>query len=187
MATGGSNLCEIVLSFRCCCRFLSEVIAYSLVRIVKIIMLRTQYISFTNLRTYYMKCKELDILPISLRFDFKDLLFFHSVFYTYSVVKMPNYLQPFSGSRLRSSHFDRLSIVSNILPRTPQNLNTEHSCMGISKSFFYRAHLAWNKLPLDLRDIGAPSKFKKELLTFIWNDVAKCIISEYEAENLFFD
>ena len=140
------------------------------------------YISFTNLRNYYMKCKGLNILPISFRFDFKDLLFFHSVFYSYSVVKIPNYLQRFSGSRLRSSHFDRLSIVCNILPRTPQNLNTEHTCMGISKSFFYRAHLAWNRLPLDLRDIGAPSKFKKELLSFIWNDIAKFIKSEYEAE-----
>ena len=96
---------------------------------------------------------------------------------------MPNYLQKFFGSRLRTSHYDSLSIVSTILPRTPQNLNTENSCMGISKSFFYRTHLAWNKLPLYLRDIGVPSKFKKELLKFIWHDVAKCIKSEYEAEN----
>ena len=140
------------------------------------------YISFTNVANYYRKCKELDILPICFRFDFKDLLFFHSVFYAYSVIKMPNYLQPFSGSRLRSSHYDRLSIVSTVIPRTPQNLNTEHSCIGISKSFFYRAHLTWNQLPLDLRDIGAPSKFKKELLKVIRIDISNCIKSEYEAE-----
>ena len=54
--------------------------------------------------------------------------------------------------------------------------------MGISKSFFYRAHLAWNKLPLELRDIYAPIKFKNELLKFIWNDISNNIKSEYEAE-----
>ena len=53
---------------------------------------------------------------------------------------------------------------------------------GISKSFFYRAHLTWNKLPLDLRNIGAPSKFKKELLEFIWNYISNYINSEYEAD-----
>ena len=140
------------------------------------------YISFTNLTNYYKKCKELNILPICRRFDFKDLLFFHSVFYKYSVVQMPNYLKLFSGSRLRSSHYDRLSFVSTVVPRTPQNLNTENSSMGISKSFFYRAHLAWNRLPLNLRDISAPIKFKKELLKFIWNDISNNIKSEYEAE-----
>ena len=140
------------------------------------------YISFTNLTNYYRKCIDLNILPICRRFDYKDLLFFHSVFYSYSVVQMPNYLQKFSGSRLRTSHYDSLSIVSTILPRTPQNLNTENTRMGISKSFFYRAHLAWNKLPLELRDICAPIKFKKELLKFIWNDISNNIKSEYEAE-----
>ena len=138
------------------------------------------YTSFTRIGNYYKMCKQFDILPISFRFDFRDLMFFHSVFYSYSVTKLPDYLQRFTGSRLRRSHYDRLSIVSSIIPRIPQNLNTENSSLGISKSFFYRAHLAWNKLPLDLRDNGAPSKFKTALLVYMWGKVSNIIKYEYE-------
>ena len=112
-------------------------------------------------------------------------MFFHAVFYSYSVTSLPNYLQHFTRSRLRKSHYDRLSIVSNVLPKIPQNLSAvkSNTCLGISKSFFYRAHLAWNGLPLDLRDIAAPSKFKIELLKYIWNKVSDVIRSEFEADN----
>ena len=142
------------------------------------------YISFTKIGNYYKYCKQFNILPISFRFDFRDLMFFHSVFYSYSVSKLPDYLSRFTGSSLRRSHYDRLSIVSSILPRIPQNLSTESSTLGISKSFFYRAHLAWNVLPLDIRDIGAPSKFKIALLDYLWSSVSDIIKSEYESENL---
>ena len=142
------------------------------------------YTSFTMLSNYYKVCKQYDILPISFRFDFRDLMFFHSVFYSYSVTKLPNYLSHFTGTRLRSSHYDRLSIISSIIPRIPQNLNTESSALGISKSFFYRAHLAWNKLPLDIREIGAPSKFKTSLLGYLWSKVSGIIKTEFELANL---
>ena len=115
-------------------------------------------------------------------FDFKDLLYFHSVYYSYSANKLPGYLHHFEGSRLRNSHFDRLSIVSTIIPRVPQNLDAETRVLGISKSFYYRAHLSWNKLPLDLRDIGAPSKFKAALLEYQWNRVSDFIKSEYNSD-----
>ena len=80
------------------------------------------YISFSNIGHYYRICKQLDILPITFSFDYRDLIFFHSVFYSYSVTKLPGYLQIFSASRLRRSHYDRLSIVSSIIPKVPQNL-----------------------------------------------------------------
>ena len=141
------------------------------------------YISFTNILNYYRECKTLDLLPISFLFEFRDLLYFHSVYYSYSVTKLPNYLHKFTGSRLRSCHFDRLSIVSDITPRIPHNLNNDNSTLGISKSFFYRAHLAWNRLPIDLRDIGAPSKFKPALLKHMWDGISNVIKLEYEAGN----
>ena len=103
--------------------------------------------------------------------------------YSYSVTKLPGYLQIFSASRLRRSHYDRLSIVSSIIPKVPQNLITENSTLGISKSFFYRAHLSWNLLPFELRDIGAPSKFKIALLKYLWSKVSAIIKNEYESGN----
>ena len=82
-----------------------------------------------------MKCKQLNILPVKTRFDMQDLTFFHSIFYDYSVVKLPAYLKLFTGSRLRNSHLDNLSVISEITPKIPQNL---YSCdsRGINKSYF---------------------------------------------------
>ncbi len=106
------------------------------------------YISFSDNRTYYAACKKLNILPLCFQFDFKDMVFFHSVFYNLNnnVTQFPYYLQKFTGSRLRRSHLDNLSIVSNIVPNIPQNLTGNNSrTIGIGKSFFYRSYLAWNK------------------------------------------
>ena len=111
------------------------------------------------------------------------MLYFHSIFYSYSVSKFPDYLSRFENSRLRRSHYDSLSIVSSISPRIPQNLTTDSSNMGINKSFFYRAHLDWNRLPLNIREIGAPSKFKIALAEYLWAKVSDAIKSDYEVSN----
>ena len=145
-------------------------------------VLNAPYTSFNNIGYYYWKCKKLNILPIAIWFDFRDLLYFHSVYYSYSVNKLPSYLHKFEGSRLRNSHFDKLSIISTITPRIPQNLDTDGQVLGIAKSFYYRAHLSWNRLPLDLRDIGAPSKFKVGLLKHLWEKVSEIIKVEYLAD-----
>ena len=137
------------------------------------------YDSLTNLGDYYKVCKQVNILPFSPRFDYKDLMFFHSVYYSYSTTRFPSYLAKFTQSRLRTSHYDSLSIVSDIQPRVPQNLSTDRSNMGIAKSYFYRAHLLWNALPFEIRDIGAPSKFKVALLDHLWGNVSETIKQEF--------
>ena len=142
------------------------------------------YTSFGDNRVYYRVCKQLNILPLSVRFDYKDMIFFHSVFYNlnHNICPLPPYLQRFTGSRLRRSHFDNLSIVSEIHPNTPQNVTSANTrCLGISKSFFYRAHLIWNRLPYDLRSIEAPSLFRIGLLKFLWGEVTNIITSDLEA------
>ena len=146
-------------------------------------ILDNEYISFRKLGDYYRACKQLNILPMSFKYDFRDLLYFHSVYYEYSVTKLPEYLSKFTGSRLRNSHYDRLSIVSSIIPRIPHNLNTECSTLGISKSFFYRAHISWNKLPLSIRELGAPGKFKSAVLVHLWTKISSIIKCEFEADN----
>ena len=119
---------------------------------------------------YYQTCKQLNIPPLVFRFDLKDLLFFHQVFYGISTVSFPHYLHKFTGCRLRCCHLDSLSMVSDILPKIPQNLSsnsTRH--IGISKSYFYRTHILWNKLPYSIRSIESPSLFKKQLFSHQWN------------------
>ena len=122
------------------------------------------------------KCRQLNILPIAQRFDMQDLTFFHSIFYGYSVVKLPPYITLYTGtSRLRSSHLDNLSLISDITPKVTQTHTLSDSRHGITKSYFYRAHLAWNRLPFDLRQIRSPGLFKTTLIKHLWSDLVSQI------------
>ena len=74
-------------------------------------------------------------------------------------------LKLFDGqTRLRSSHLDSLSFVCN--------LDGERSgCL--ERSFFYRTHLLWNKLPYEIREIESPSLFKTSLTNNFWDYVPR--------------
>ena len=129
----------------------------------------------SNYHIYLTHCKQLNILPIKFRFNFHDLKMFHSIVNGFSCVKLPDYIKPFEGSRLRSSHLDTKCFVSTIQPkRSDSNRNFECVHNGVfSNSFFYRAHLLWNKLPLSLREIIRPGLFKNKLLEYLWNNDIK--------------
>ena len=76
---------------------------------------------------------------------------------------MPDYLTLYSGdSRLRSTHLDNQSFVSNIA-------STTTSISNLNKSFFFRSHTLWNLLPFDLRNSMIPSQFKIKLAKHYWN------------------
>ena len=86
-------------------------------------------------------------------------------------VEMPPFLTPYQGnSRLRSSHLDYLCYESSISPRTIYN--------AFSKSFFYKTHLEWNRLPLKLREIVDPSTFKTKLMEHLWTAVSNELLSD---------
>jgi hypothetical protein len=96
-------------------------------------------------------------------------------------LNFPPYLNFFDGySRLRSCHLDTFSIVSEIKPKvTPSFSDNKNS--ALNKSFFYRTHLLWNSLPLDIRAVSTLSLFKAKLLKFMWdssND-ENCEISDH--------
>ena len=117
-----------------------------------------------SVELYITKCKQVDILPLNLKFDLNDLIFFHKVFYNLVPVTLPDYLKLYQGgSRLRQSHLDSLSLISSIIPRSSQN--------PLSRSFFYRTHLLWNKLPLDIRQLVPPNSFKSSLIKHLWKSV----------------
>ena len=118
---------------------------------------------------FKVHCKQLNILPIKFRFDYHDLKLLHSIIYNFSCIRLPDYIKFFSGStRLRSSHLDSLSLVSSITPCGSSESSTRR---GFSNSYFYRAHLNWNKLPFSLRETIGPGKYKRDLITYIWKEL----------------
>ena len=128
---------------------------------------------------YIQKCKAVDILPLAQKFDLNDLLFFHKSINNLVPVSLPQYLSFYlGGSRLRHCHLDSQSLVSSIVPRSSQS--SIHSSGPLSKSFFYRTHLLWNSLPLEIRQISCPSSFKSHLTKHFWS-----ILSDSEANTSF--
>ena len=100
---------------------------------------------------------------------------FHSIVYGYSCVKLPDYIKPFSGSRLRKRHLDTKCYIST----TQSDTTVSNKKMGSAskniffKSFFYRVHLSWNNVSLSLREIIRPSEFIGKLLEYLWNNSLK--------------
>ena len=67
-------------------------------------ILSEEFVDYYSYDTYARICQQVDILPLSKRFDLNDLILFHKIVYGISSVKMPDYLTQYSGnSRLRYS------------------------------------------------------------------------------------
>ena len=99
-----------------------------------------------------------------------DLIFFHKVVNNLVPVALPHYLSFYmGGSRLRNCHLDSHSIVCSIIPRFSQQSSRSNN--PLTKSFFYRTHLLWNGLPLELRQKCCPSSFKSELIKHLWSSI----------------
>ena len=130
--------------------------------------------SYSSYSTYVMKCKQANLLPMCERFELNDLLFLHKVIYNHVPVELPDYLSFFQGqSRLRSSHLDKLSLLSSISPK---------SSSPLVHSFFYRAHCKWNRLAHEIRDIESHQLFKNKLIEHLWKELAyndpDCILED---------
>ena len=128
-------------------------------------ILSEEYISYNSNIMYIQKCRQVNLLPIRIHFTLNDLVLFHKIVYEFIPVKFPSYLSFFNGiTRLRSSHLDNLSIVSNL---QSSRFNETY----LRKSFFFRTHTEWNALPNEIRQITSPSSFKEAVKKHFWNNI----------------
>ena len=94
-------------------------------------ILNEEYLSYSTVDTYYRKCKELNILPMIMRFDLSDLVLFHKIVYKLKPVEIPDYISKYNhSSRLRNSRLDNMSFIFN---------NTYHQ--SNSRSKLYKAFI----------------------------------------------
>ena len=152
-------------------------------------ILNEEYQSYSNLE-YLLRCKQLNFLPLDFKLLFNDILLFHKVVNNIIPIKLPSYLNFFTGQgrRLRSCHLDHLSFVSDIQPKIhakySKNSVNGTECKIFENSFFYRSHLAWNKLPLKLREIIEPGNFRHKLREHLWCEALQLALSEFRDKNL---
>ena len=90
---------------------------------------------------------------------------FHEIVYKTIPVNIPDYFTLYSwewGCRIRRTHLDNLSYVSNIA-------STTTSIKNLNKSLFFRTHTLWNSLPFDIRNSMRLPQFKIKLATHFWS------------------
>ena len=137
-------------------------------------ILSEQELSYSN-EVYIRKCKQVNILPLFCRFNLNYMNLFHKIVYKTIPINMPDYLTRYNGnSRLRSTHLDNLSFVSNIA-------STTTSINNLNKSFFFRSHTFWNSLPFDIRSSMSLLLFKNKLYKHLWK-IALTDIEQSEDE-----
>ena len=135
-------------------------------------ILNEEYSSYSEIE-YIMKCKELNFLPLNFHLLLNDLVLFHKIIRNLSPIKLPNYLHFYTeNSRLRSSHLDEMSLVCDIRPKihAKYSKNTVDGAefRTFENSYFYRSHLNWNKLHMDIRRIENPVIFKTCIRKYLW-------------------
>ena len=129
-------------------------------------------LSYSCNNLYLQKCKELKILPMKHRFELVDLLALHKIIHGISPISLPEYLKFFSGrSRLRFCHLDNLSLVSDLVPNT--TAASSRSSNAFANSFFYRSHLLWNEIPIELREVECPKRFKSRLKKYFFDKILR--------------
>ena len=151
-------------------------------------ILNEEYYSYSKLE-YLLRCKQLNILPLEYKLLFNDLLLLHKIIYNLSPIKLPDHLHLFNGERrLRSCHLDTLSLISDIRPKIHAKYSKE-SVDGteykiFENSYFYRSHLAWNKLPLSVREISAPSIFWPKLRGHLWISALEHVLDDFREKKM---
>ena len=128
-------------------------------------ILRQEYCSYASIATYYSKCKETDLLPLSKHFELNDLLFFHKIITQKIDIPLPSYIRRYTGeSRLRNCRLD-----SQNYTYVPDSTGVMHS--PLYKGFFYKVVHHWNNLPVNIRKTECNTTFKRLAKNAMWNAV----------------
>ena len=135
---------------------------------------------------YLSRLRDLDLLPMECKFDYTDLVMFHSIYHGKSVVMLPSYITAMTNSdrsrlrsnirqpvRLNQSDSPNLSSVSQ--RRTNRHDEFSLKCTVEAKSssfkgsFFFRTHTKWNDLPTELKGEIEGKTFQQKLKKHLWD------------------
>ena len=139
---------------------------------------------------YFNRLRDLDLMPMSYKLDYTDLVFFHSIFHGSSVISLPPYITPMSINerhRLRSNVLppDRLGsagitasglrnhneLRNNRCDELSLRSTVEKRAHSFGTSFFFRTHSRWNDLPMSLKNEFRNDVFQTNLKKYFWEFV----------------
>ncbi len=116
---------------------------------------------------YYEKLKMLNILPLSLKFDYNDLSMFYKILYKPTdSIAFPDFLVQKDIPSLSTQRQTRSVSTADYL---------QFDCLITPKvnafedSFFHRTYKKWNNLTLEIRECSNLDTFQSQLKEHLWS------------------
>ena len=125
-----------------------------------------QFASYSD-EVFIEKQKELDILPIHLKFIFNDLVLFYKIVNGYVPISLPSYISALVPENVRYTR--RNAPILNLSDSSTYVCSVVPNSNAFRHSFFYRTMLKWNNLPVGVRQAERISSFKTSLKETLWS------------------
>ena len=125
-----------------------------------------QFDSYSN-ELFYEKQKELNILPMKLKFIYSDLMLFYKVVNNLIPIDLPDYITVCEPDQTRYTR--RNAPIHDLSDTSTYRCSVTPNSDNFRNSFFYRTMSRWNNLPVDVREAGVVSAFKTSLIKFLWS------------------
>ena len=124
------------------------------------------FVSYNDFE-FFEKQKDLQILPIRLKFIHNSIMLFYKIVNDLVAISLPEYITAARPETLRYTR-ETAAIIGE-QDTTTYSCNVAHNCNSFKHSFFYKSSSLWNKLPNSIRIIDKVSVFKQELTKFLWS------------------
>ena len=115
---------------------------------------------------YLNRQKELNILPIKLKFYLNDLVLFYKILYKLVAINLPNDFEFMDGNQLRYTR--KTSAIINEQDKTQIKCKIKTTSVNYRNFFFFRSMVVWNKIPYNIRQAPCISTFKTGLVKYLW-------------------
>ena len=125
-----------------------------------------QYVSYTD-EVFAAKQKELNILPIKLKFIYTDLVLFYKIVNELVPIILPPYLSICTPDQVRNTRQN--AAIHDLSDSSSYQCSVTPDCDAFRTSYFYRSMTKWNSLPPSIRQAERISVFKSSLVDFMWS------------------
>jgi endonuclease/exonuclease/phosphatase family metal-dependent hydrolase len=124
-----------------------------------------QFTSYSD-ELFASKQKELNILPMKLKFIYNDLVLFYKIVNNIIPLELPDYI---TVCVPEGSRYTRRNAQIHELTDTSTYESSIVPCIDAFRhSFYYRTMLRWNDLPIGIRQAECLTKFKTALQIHLW-------------------
>ncbi len=124
------------------------------------------FTSYSDIK-YAEVLRELNILPLKLKFIYNDLVLFYKIVNKMVPIEFPEEISVCNSEGLRLTR--QTAAVHDLSDVTTYRFSSTPSSDAYKHSFFYRTVLRWNSVPVDIRQSGVLSLFKSSLTRYLWS------------------